>query len=278
MKKIITLSGDIGGGKSAVSKYLENILGYKIIGTGAIQREIAQKRGLTTLELNQLSITDSSVDEEIDGFVINLGKTAEDIIIDSRLAWHFIPEAFKTFLTVDARVGAERVFSDSRAQESNPTLEKTLENNLKRQGLEKARFKQLYNVDLRNFNNYDVVVDTSYTSPEVIAVQLNKLFQLALSGQLYPKLWLNPKRLTATKAQADISAGNFKVVAESLQSQGFDFNTPIQVSFNNDQYLIVDGHQRALAAYQLGIGLIPCVLVNTDETASLIAQVGFSWG
>ncbi|OYV20075.1 MAG: hypothetical protein CG439_619 [Methylococcaceae bacterium NSP1-2] len=69
MKHIIALSGDIGGGKSSVATALQQLTGYEIIGTGTIQRSIAQQRGVTTLELNKISQTDRSIDDEIDSFV-----------------------------------------------------------------------------------------------------------------------------------------------------------------------------------------------------------------
>ena len=177
MKHIIALSGDIGGGKSSVANALQAITGYEIIGTGTIQRAIAQKRGLTTLELNKISATDRSVDDEIDNFVIELGKTHDNLIIDSRLAWHFIPTAFKVFLSVHPLVGAERVFNAARSDENNPSLDITIENNAKRQALEHERFHKLYNITLRDFNNYDLVVDTSEIAPELIAEHIKASFE-----------------------------------------------------------------------------------------------------
>jgi len=265
MKRIVTLSGDIGGGKSAVSKNLEKSLGYKIIGTGSIQREIAQKRGLTTLELNQLSITDRGVDDEIDGFVINLGKTTEDIIIDSRLAWHFIPQSFKAFLTVDPLVGAQRVFGDSRLEEENPTLEKTLENNLQRQKLEKERFKRLYDVDLRDFNNYDAVIDTSYSPPDVIAAKLAELYAIALEGGGFPKLWVNANRLAPSKAVEDFPPADIEAIRQSIQRQGFDGGKPIEIASHGDTLFIIDGHKRAIAAQLENLDLIPCLLTESGS-------------
>jgi cytidylate kinase len=181
MKQIIALSGDIGGGKSSVAKALQAITAYEIIGTGAIQRSIAQQRGVTTLELNKISQTDRSVDDEIDNYVINLGKTGDKLIIDSRLAWHFIPSAFKVFLSVDPLIGAERVFSAARSDEHNPSLQATLENNAKRQAFEDERFNKLYGVKFREASNYDLVVDTSIDTPEQIAAQINQHFQHWLS-------------------------------------------------------------------------------------------------
>lgn len=177
MKHIIALSGDIGGGKSSVATALKALTGYEIIGTGTIQRAIAQKRGLTTLELNKISATDRSVDDEIDNYVIELGKTSDKLIIDSRLAWHFIPTAFKVFLSVNPLIGAQRVFSAARSDEHNPSLEMTLENNTKRQALEHERFHKLYNITLRDFSNYDLVVDTSEIAPELIAQQIKASFE-----------------------------------------------------------------------------------------------------
>ena len=176
MKHVIVMSGDIGSGKSSVATALKQLTQFDIIGTGTIQRAIATQRGLTTLELNKISQIDRSIDDEIDSYVINLGKTQDRLILDSRLAWHFIPSAFKVFLAVDPVVGAERVFGAARNDEKNPSLEITLENNLKRQAIEDERFNQLYGIHFRNHSNYDLVIDTSFTSPEVIALKIKDCF------------------------------------------------------------------------------------------------------
>ena len=259
MIKIITISGEIGGGKSAVSKCLEARLGYAVVGTGAIQREIAKARGLTTLELNQLSITDPSVDEEIDGFVVELGKRRADIIIDSRLAWHFIPQAFKAFLTVDPLIGARRVFGDSRAEEENPTLERTLDNNRQRRRLESERFKTLYGVDLRDFSNYDTVIDTSYSPPETIAAKLAELYLAALGGASFPPLWANAQRLAPTRAPC--AEAGLAAQRESIRRHGFDPAKPVDCECREEVFHIRDGPKRVLAAQREGVDLIPCRLL-----------------
>ena len=182
MKHIITLSGDIGSGKSSVAAELQKLSGYDIIGTGRIQRAIAERRGLTTLELNKISETDRSVDDEIDNFVIELGKSKDHLIVDSRLAWHFIPDAFKVYLSVDAMIGAERVFNAGRSDENNPSLEATLLNNRKRQDSEDQRFHKLYGVHFRRHDNYDLIVDTSSISPEEIASKIFECFEQRKKG------------------------------------------------------------------------------------------------
>ena len=179
MKHIITLSGDIGSGKSSVAAELQKLTAFDIIGTGRIQRAIAERRGLTTLELNKISETDRSIDDEIDHFVIELGKIKDNLIIDSRLAWHFIPDAFKVYLSV---IGAERVFNAGRSDENNPSWEATLQNNMKRQASEDQRFHKLYDVHFRRYDNYDLIVDTSYTAPEAIACKIRDCFEQRNQG------------------------------------------------------------------------------------------------
>jgi len=272
MIPIITISGDIGGGKSAVAKSLSARLGYTVVGTGGIQREIAKKRGITTLELNRISIEDPSVDAEIDNFVIELGKTRRDLIVDSRLAWHFIPDSFKVFLLVDPLVGAQRVFGDQRAEEENPTLEKTLDNNRQRQSLEKARFKQLYDVDFRDFGNYDVLVDTSYSSPESIADKLAELFRHALAGASYPRFWAHPRRLLPSRDVAEFTAEELTELWDSVQRDGMQYGQPVELLCRNQAFVIRDGHKRVLAGQWENLPLIPCTVLEYTESGHAVTK------
>jgi cytidylate kinase len=256
MKHIITLSGDIGSGKSSVATELQKLTGYDIIGTGKIQRAIAERRGLTTLELNKISETDRSVDDEIDNYVIETGKTQDRLIIDSRLAWHFIPAAFKVYLSVDPVIGAERVFSAGRSDENNPSLEATLQNNLKRQSYEDQRFYKLYNVHFRLYDNYDLIVDTSYTAPETIARKIYECFEQRNQGGHFPELWLDPRRLLPTHVPE----------AAGQTAAAFDFGQPISVFVHDGLIYIADGHKQALAARRAGLDLIPARILGEDAT------------
>ena len=268
MKNIIVMSGDIGSGKSSVASALKQLTNFDIIGTGTIQRAIAAKRGLTTLELNKFSQTDRSIDDEIDSYVIETGKTQDHLILDSRLAWHFIPSAFKVFLSVDPVVGAERVFNASRNDENNPSLEVTLENNLKRQSIEDQRFNQLYNVHFRKYGNYDLIIDTSYTSPEAIAQKIKDCFD-TLSNQLsYSSLWIAPKKLLPTQSIKDFSG--------KPANDGIQENQPVSVFICNGFIYIKEGHQQVIAAHKAGIDLIPAKIL-TEEPADELS-LGLSAG
>ena len=61
---------------------------------------------------------------------------------------------------MDPLVGAERVFSASRSG-GHHSLEHAVENNRSRTQLETTRFRALYGIELRDYRNYDLIVDTS---------------------------------------------------------------------------------------------------------------------
>jgi CMP/dCMP kinase len=269
MKNIIVMSGDIGSGKSSVATALKQITGFEVIGTGTIQRAIAKRRGVTTLELNKISQTDRSIDDEIDSYVVEIGKTQDHLILDSRLAWHFIPEAFKVFLAVDPVVGAERVFNASRNDENNSSLEVTLENNLKRQTIEDERFHKLYNVNFRKYGNYDLIIDTSYTSPEVIARKIRECFDAWLNHDAYSSLWIAPRKLLPTQ-----SINELNDIAYELTDNGVQKNQPIAVFVCNGFIYIRDGHQQTIAKHKAGCDLIPAKILTEEPTDEL--SVGFS--
>ena len=271
MKNIIVMSGDIGSGKSSVATALKQLTGFDIIGTGTIQRAIATRRGLTTLELNKISQTDRSIDDEIDSYVIELGKTQDHLILDSRLAWHFIPESFKVFLAVDPVVGAERVFNASRNDENNSSLEVTLENNLKRQAIEDQRFHKLYKVNFRKYGNYDLIVDTSYTSPEVIARKIKDCFDARLSHSPYSSLWITPRKLLPTQSIKELTGVNYELTSDGIQEI-----QPIAVFVCNGFIYIRDGHQKTIAAHKADIDLIPATIITEEPSDEL--STGLSAG
>ena len=179
MHFIISLSGMLGSGKSTVGKMLAQKLGYTFYSTGSAQRKIAQEKGITTLELNQLSMTDKSIDEQIDSVFKTLVMEDENFVVDSRLAFFFIPSSCKIKLNIDTKVAAERIFNDkSRTEErAYQTIEEAEEDLKSRRALEVERFKKLYNVDIDNEANFDLIIDTTNKTPEEICEKILKYFQ-----------------------------------------------------------------------------------------------------
>ena len=56
---------------------------------------------------------DRSVDKMIDDTTAKIGRERDNIMFDSRLAWHFVPDSFKVFVITDINEASRRVFNDS---------------------------------------------------------------------------------------------------------------------------------------------------------------------
>lgn len=168
MKNIkIAISGDLGSGKSVLSKQLKAELGFEVISIGVIQRELAAKYGMDALEFNKFMETHPEIDEQCDQMVTNYGKEERGLILDSRLAWHFIPHSFKIHLTVDNNIAAKRIYNDNiRKNEKYASVEDAAQKLYARRTSEIHRYKTLYGVDVEDLSNYDCVVDTSDSNPD----------------------------------------------------------------------------------------------------------------
>ena len=188
----IVISGDLGSGKSTICKLISNKYHIKFFSTGQIQRQIAKDLNMTTTDLNKYMENHFEIDERIDKEIVEIGKKYQDFVIDSRMAWHFIPDAFKVYLTVDNKIAAMRIMNDNRLSEKYSNIELALEQLKERRKSELYRYKNLYNIDLDNYNNYNLVLDTSRISQEEVLdiiykyynkwLENNDLHEVIMSG------------------------------------------------------------------------------------------------
>jgi cytidylate kinase len=167
---IVTISGNLGSGKSTVADALAEKFHLKRYSAGDFMRDMAEERGLTLLELSKLAEADPAVDKEIDERNKTLAEKEKDFVIDSRLAWYFIPGSLKIYLKCDVNESAKRIFKRKQKGDSdNVSLEATTENILRREKSEVERYKNYYGIDLHDESNYDLVIDTTnYKKEEVI--------------------------------------------------------------------------------------------------------------
>lgn len=167
---IVTISGRPGSGKSAVGTRLAERLGYDHHSAGDFMRAMAAERGMSILELSRLAEAGDAIDREIDGRTRMLGDTADDFVIDARLAWFVLPGALKVFLDVTIEVAAERIFGAQRGSETeNSDLASTRRAIMERTDSESLRYERYYGVSYLDPDHFDLVVDTSHrTVDEVV--------------------------------------------------------------------------------------------------------------
>ncbi len=186
----ITLTGDLGSGKSAVSKILCEKTGFEYVSTGRIQRQLAQEMGIDTLEMNRRADTDPSIDERIDSIFVALGQDPGGYIVDSRMAWFFLPKSFKVYLQTDVAIAALRIIHDpSRDSEQYTSQEEAAQKILERKASENARFFLKYGADCTNLDNFDLVIDTSKRTREEVAALILEALEANAAGASFNKSW-----------------------------------------------------------------------------------------
>jgi cytidylate kinase len=165
----ITLTGNLGSGKTTVCKLLAD-RGFEIYSTGAIFRAIAQRLGLTALGINELAATLDNIDREVDDEVTRVAaaRPGDNIVFDSRMAWHFVPSSVKVFMKIDPGEGARRVFADQSrgAVEQYQSIEEAAEMLAARTREERERYITLYGKDYLDMGNYDLVLDSTHRTPQ----------------------------------------------------------------------------------------------------------------
>lgn len=172
MKKNITISGLAGTGKSTVGKLLSEALDYSFVSVGNFSRELAKEDyGMTINEFQVLLSEKPELDNVIDNRFKSYCNSADSLVIDYRLGFHFVKNAFHILLTVSDDIAFNRIASSKRNDEdySKVAIQK-------RNKQMKERFIENYGVDFTDATNYDLIIDTSFSSPEeIVTVILNEL-------------------------------------------------------------------------------------------------------
>lgn len=173
-KHIITINGVPGSGKSSTANGVAEALGYKRFSTGDFMRNIAVSMNITLNELQKIAEVDNGeIDKKIDDENRKLSEQ-DNFVIDSRLAFHFIPGSFKVFLDLPLEISKERIMSNLknnslRAQsEKAENLEEVYKNITERLESENKRYKEYYGVDYTDKNNFDLIIDTNKNNLEEV--------------------------------------------------------------------------------------------------------------
>jgi len=274
IKLDITITGDLGSGKSTVAKALCKMLNFKYFSTGGIQRQIGKEQGMNTLELNYFAEKNLDIDKYIDDFVIKLNDEEESFAIDSRMAWHFIRNSFKIYLTVNPIVAAKRVMADCH-RDSEQVMEDIHEkslNLLERRAAEDKRFKSIYGVDCGDLDNYDLVVDTTNASVEEISKLIADLFIAFSDHASINKHWISPKLLYPTQQVSQTEQQELIKIGQSIVELEFDQTNAVEtVQFGRDLF-IWKAHNLASIALVKKVPLIPVVILAKDDEEILPGQ------
>lgn len=177
MKKrhIITISGKPGSGKSSTADKVAELLGYTRHSSGEMVRNILKQKHMTLEEYNERAESEHELDVRVDEELRNL-RDQNNIVVDSRLGFYWIPESFKVYLDLDLGLATARIFKDiqintSRSREGgNHSLSSVATSVRERMQNEQDRFKSMYGIDPYSARNFDLVINTSRHTPQSVAL------------------------------------------------------------------------------------------------------------
>lgn len=176
-RQIITIAGRPGSGKSTAAKLVAAELGFMHFSSGDLFRAISREHGQDILQSNLSAEKEKGVpkiDQLVDQRLRDIGKKEDNIVIDSRMAWHWMPFSFKVFLNLDIETAARRILASMTPErieaEHIPNHPKKYAKNLQnRLDSESRRYKKIYDVDPYDIDNYDLVINTKTAQPDEVA-------------------------------------------------------------------------------------------------------------
>lgn len=221
------------------------------------------------------AIIDNAIDSNIKnlGIEINKEEHPNDIwLIDSRLAFDNIPESFSVRLTVDENKAAERLYNDhSRGKEDNKykNVQEAKKAILKRKSGEIKRYLERYNVNLEDEDNYDLIIDTSYSTVDDIADVILSCNERYRKNQDFGKKWASPKIFLPLQSElSTLQRGrelNMDEMMKSIKENGYYPDKSIQTINVDGRYYIIEGHHRNFGAAIEKKTLIPYDVITKDE-------------
>ena len=187
-KHIITLTGKPGSGKSSSADRVAELLGYARFSSGETVRNNIKKQKITLSTYNKRAEINPELDNAIDEELRAL-REQNDIVIDSRLGFYWIPESFKVFLDLSGDVAIARIFKDanlntlrSNAGEGGTSMDDVINQVNERMHSERSRFKKLYGINPYSIEHFDLVIDTAQHSPPTVALTIFDTYQKWLTS------------------------------------------------------------------------------------------------
>ncbi|MDH4122922.1 MAG: cytidylate kinase family protein [Thermoplasmata archaeon] len=173
----VTISGPPGSGKTTVAEMVAERFGMKLLLTGQIFREQAERAGMNVHDYNRLAEKDSSIDRKLDEEILRKASTLDNVVIEGRLAGHLFYlkkiDSFRVFLTAAAGIRAERI-----AKREDTSQEDELDTIEKREESERKRYLEYYGINISDMSVYDLVIDSNEISAieaaDIIANEITK--------------------------------------------------------------------------------------------------------
>jgi CMP/dCMP kinase len=180
-KEIVTIAGSIGSGKSSTARAVASALGFRHFSSGDLFRQLAVERGESIEAMNISAEAQRDIDLKVDNLLQDMYPSEEKLVIDSRMAWHWMPRSFKVFLVLDPDTAAERIFNhlqeEGRMSEDAQSIQEVRKSIDRRFASEKKRYSILYGVDTTDPLNFDIIINTKHNNLKTATAMVSAAYR-----------------------------------------------------------------------------------------------------
>ncbi len=266
MLEKISLAGDLGSGKSTVAKIVIPRLGMEYFSTGVICRAIAVERGIDVENMNIYMEQHPEIDLEIDNRLKPLSDDPRPLLIDSRMAWHFVRDTFRVYMSTEPIVSAQRIFGAGRAEERFSSVEEADISIRSRRASESKRYMQFYGVDNRDLGNYDLILDSTYATPEEIADYMIDAYEAWRKNKETRACYISPLRLYYPDEREE-GESRPDLLAERIEAGERPL---VDVQFDGERFCVVSDPDVALGYSLSSLPFVPCRLLPGKPAGNFV--------
>ena len=161
---IITLGGLAGTGTTTTTELLSEKLDIPYISAGYVFRQMASERGMSVLEFSEFAEGNDDIDKEIDKRQAELAKSSDNLIVEGRLSAYFVEADLKLWLVTPFDVRSQRI-----AERESKSVDVASEEIIVREESEALRYMDIHNIDIKNMDIYDLIINTGTFNPEEVS-------------------------------------------------------------------------------------------------------------
>ena len=161
---IITIGGLAGTGTTTAAQLLSEKMGIDYISAGYVFREMAREHNMSVLEFSAFAEGNDDIDKEIDKRQAELAKSADNLIVEGRLSAYFVEADLKLWLVTPFDVRSQRI-----AERESKSVDVASEEIIVREESEALRYMDIHNIDIKNMDIYDLIINTGTFDPEEVS-------------------------------------------------------------------------------------------------------------